>query len=193
MCLMHSEAKQTKTSEFEAEKGLLQSHTSLMLKTPKLPIGFQGEFFMGRIWGKGCRVCDCLLIDWRWGHRMFQASYAQHEVAIFHLSGGLSSAEELKGTVICIPWERTGPGPKAALLFLDCSFFVLHALLSLISHCLNPLFGTQGRSRRLKKAYFLQTRNRGHRKICVGVPQGPAQFHSQKYLTIYLICSVCEV
>ena len=36
-------------------------------------------------------------------------------------------------------------------------------------------FGTQGRSRRLKKAYFLQIRNQGHGKDLY--PQGSARFH----------------
>ena len=40
MCLMHREARQTKTSEFEAEKGLLQGHlrrqVALALKIPKV-------------------------------------------------------------------------------------------------------------------------------------------------------------
>ena len=49
-----SEAKQAVTSEFAAEKSLLQGHTRkmgfwLMLKTPKLPDGFWGEVFLGKI------------------------------------------------------------------------------------------------------------------------------------------------
>ena len=44
MCLMHSEAKQTETSEFGAEKCLLQGQArrmgSLCSKCPKLPEGF---------------------------------------------------------------------------------------------------------------------------------------------------------
>ena len=35
-----------------------------MVKTPKLPNGFWGEVFIGKIWGKGCRVCDFVLIAW---------------------------------------------------------------------------------------------------------------------------------
>ena len=30
----------------------------------KLPDGLWGEFFIGKIWGEGCRFCDFLLIDW---------------------------------------------------------------------------------------------------------------------------------
>ena len=42
---MHSEAKQTLTLEFGAEKGLLQAprKENEWLKTPKLPDGFWGE------------------------------------------------------------------------------------------------------------------------------------------------------
>ena len=36
----------------------------LMLKNPKLSDGFQGEVFIGKIWGEGFRVCDFLLIGW---------------------------------------------------------------------------------------------------------------------------------
>ena len=42
---MHSEAKQTETSEFGAEKGLLQGHEGEWVthvpQTPELPKGFQ--------------------------------------------------------------------------------------------------------------------------------------------------------
>ena len=68
VCLMHSEAKQTKRSEFGAVKDLLQGQARRMgdscSKTPKLPDGFQGEVFIGKIWGEGYRVCDFLLIGW---------------------------------------------------------------------------------------------------------------------------------
>ena len=47
----------------------------------------------------------------------------------------------------------------------------LHLLSSLISNYLNLLIGTQGRSWRLNEAYFLQTRNGGHKKVFV--PRSP--------------------
>ena len=77
MCRRHSEAKQTKTLEFGAQKGLLQGLSKekgqLMLKRPKLPDSFGGRVFKDKIWGEGCRVCDFLLIGWWWGNRvMFQ-------------------------------------------------------------------------------------------------------------------------
>ena len=53
MCPMHSEAKQTKTSEFGAEKGLLQSRTRRQvahtLKSSKLPEGFRQSVFKSQI------------------------------------------------------------------------------------------------------------------------------------------------
>ena len=53
MCPAHSEAKQTKVLEFGAEKGLLwgpsKEDRQLKLKRPKLPDGFQGRVFKGKI------------------------------------------------------------------------------------------------------------------------------------------------
>ena len=49
LCPMHSEAKQMETSEFAAEKGLLQGHArrrvAQALKSPKLSEGFQQSIF----------------------------------------------------------------------------------------------------------------------------------------------------
>ena len=67
-CPMHSEAKQTETLEFGAEKGLLQGPSKenewLVLKNNKLPDGFERRVFIGKIWGEGSRVCDFLLTGW---------------------------------------------------------------------------------------------------------------------------------
>ena len=76
--------------------------------------------------------------------------------------------------------EEPGPRPITALLLLDCaSFFFLHSLPSLISKYLNLPFGTQGRSKRLNEAYFLQTMKWWTQKGFVPgrSPQGPAPFH----------------
>ena len=66
--------------------------------------------------------------------------------------GALVPAEELKDILLCMSLEQE-PGPcfLAALLFLDNrnSFLCLsvplflHSLTSLISNCLNMLFGVQ--------------------------------------------------
>lgn len=57
---MHSETKQAEMSEFGAEKNLLQGlskeNSRLALKKPKLPHGFWGGVFIGKIGvGKGCK------------------------------------------------------------------------------------------------------------------------------------------
>ena len=53
MCPMHSEAKQTETSEFGAEKGLLQGHArrtgGLYPKNPELPKEFQQSIFKDNV------------------------------------------------------------------------------------------------------------------------------------------------
>ena len=55
-CLRHSEAKQTETSEFEADKGLLQvcarRQVAHDLKSPKFPEGF-GQAFLKVRCGRG--------------------------------------------------------------------------------------------------------------------------------------------
>ena len=72
-----------------------------MLKNPEFLDGFWGKVFTGKIWGKGCMVCDFLLIGWWLGSKVvLQESCAQPEVTILHLGGGLSSAEELKDIVM---------------------------------------------------------------------------------------------
>ena len=53
MCLMYSEVKETKTSQFGAEKDLLQRPSKkngwLVLRKPELPNDFGGRVFMGKI------------------------------------------------------------------------------------------------------------------------------------------------
>ena len=62
---MHSEAKQTKTSESGEEKGLLQGHSSRQVaqaqKIPKLPKGFWQSIFKGQMREGSRRVCDQLM------------------------------------------------------------------------------------------------------------------------------------
>ena len=65
MCQMYSEAKQTETSGFRAEKGLSQGHARRQVarvpQTPKLPEGFQQSVFKGQVREGGRRVRDQLL------------------------------------------------------------------------------------------------------------------------------------
>ena len=56
------------------------------------------------------------------------------------------------------------PGKPLHYCFLTAPPLFMHSLISLVSNCLSLPFGIQGRSRRRNEAYFLQTRNRGHRK-----------------------------
>ena len=80
-------------------------------------------------------------------------------------------------TLLCIfLWVGTrtlSGGCTTIWLFL----LFLYPLPSLISNCLNPLFGTQGRSRRLNDTYILQTRNGEYRTdLYSRALQSPAQF-----------------
>ena len=52
VCLIHSEAKQTETSVWSRERfiaGPSKENEWLLLRTPKVPDGFQGEVFTGKI------------------------------------------------------------------------------------------------------------------------------------------------
>ena len=84
----------------------------------------------------------------------------------YHLhEGHISSFRSTQRWGYIYPFGRSqDPAPKLHSCFWTDSPLLLHPLLPLISKCLNLPFGTQGRSRRLNKAYFLQIRNRGHRK-----------------------------
>ena len=66
---------------------------------------------------------------------------------------------------------KRGSCPRVHYGFSTVPPLSLHPLPSLISNFLNLAFGTQERSGRLDEAYFLQTRNRGHRKDLY--PRGP--------------------
>ena len=61
--------------------------------------------------------------------------------------------------------------PRLHYCFLIVLPLSPHLLPSLISNCLNLLIGTQERWWRLNEAYFLQTKNGGHRKAFV--PRSP--------------------
>ena len=108
---------------------------------------------------------------------MLQESCVQSEVTILHLGGGSSSVEELKDIVMHISLSRNQDPVWRLYQPLIVSPVFLYPLPSLISNCLNPPFGTQGRSRRLNEAYILQRRNGEHRTdLYSRAPQSPAQF-----------------
>ena len=108
---------------------------------------------------------------------MLQESCAQPEVTILHLGGSLSSCRRTQRYCYAYSLRRNqDPAPRPYHPLTAPPLF-LYPHHSLISNCLNLLFGTQGRSRRLNEAYFLQTRNRGHRKdLYSRAQQSPAQF-----------------
>ena len=85
------------------------------------------------------------------------------------------------------PWGGTWPLAHVWPLLPDTILLFLGSLSPPFSNCLNLPFGTQGRSRTLK-AFFLQTRNKGHKKAFVPMrtPQAPAQFQFQRSLIIPL-------
>ena len=91
--------------------------------------------------------------------------------------GGGSSSVELKDIVMHNFLSRNQDPVWRVYHHLIVSPLFLYPLPSLISNCLNPPFGTQGRSRRLNEAYILQTRNGEHRTdLYSRAPQSPAQF-----------------
>ena len=109
-----------------------------VLKRPELPDGFQGEVFIGKIWGAGCRVCDFLPIGWWWGNRaVLQESHAQPEVTILHLSGVLSSCRRTQRYYVYPLRRNQDPAPSLHCCFLSAPPLFLCPLPSLISNCLN--------------------------------------------------------
>ena len=80
------------------------------------------------------------------------------------------------------------PVPKLYYCFLTVPPWFLHSFPSLISNSFNLPIGTQERSWRLNEAYFLQSRNEGHRKVFMtGCPTG---FCSVLVLTVKLLSYV---
>lgn len=76
--------------------------------------------------------------------------------------------------LLCVFIRRNqDPAPRLYYYLLTAPPLFLYSFPSLISNCLNLPFGMQVRSRRLKKAYFLQTRSRGQGEaLYQGGPQG---------------------
>ena len=108
---------------------------------------------------------------------MLQESCVQCEVTVFHLGGGSSSVEELKDIVMHMSLSRNRDQVWRLYQPLIVSPLFLYLLPSLICNCLNPLFRTQARSRRLNEACILQTRNGEHRTdLYSRAPQSSTQF-----------------
>ena len=93
---------------------------------------------------------------------VLQESGAQPEVTLLHLGGGLNSCRRTQRYCYVYSLRRNqDPALRLHYCFLTAPPLFLHSLPSLISNCLNLPFGTQGRSRRLNEAKFLQTRHTG--------------------------------
>ena len=107
---------------------------------------------------------DFLLPGWWWGRRMvLQGSVLSLKLLSSTWVGAWVPAEELKDTATYIlRGGGTRTLPHSSLFAIPP--FSQHSLSSLTSNSLNLPFRTQGRSRRLSEAYFLPTRNGGHRK-----------------------------
>ena len=106
---------------------------------------------------------------------VLQESYTQPEVTILNLGGSLSSyGRGGRYCSVCSLRGNQDPAPMPNFSFLT---LFLQPLSCLISTCLNPPCGTQGKSRRLNETCFLQ-RRRERRKAFVPrrAPQGPAGF-----------------
>lgn len=186
---------------FGSEKGLLKEPNKkrwLVLKRPELPEGFQGDIFIGNIWGEGCRVCDFLLIGWWWDKWVVvqeSQSSAFWFWPVWHLELVLWSYH---------PPPQWGPWfpvvelrdmyqivmsiPSGGIRILLCCYTIVSGLCFHIPSlsCLNLSFGTQGKSRRLKPfpyrretEYVERLLHRqgwewGHRVL-----QDPAQFQQE--------------
>ena len=154
----------------------------LRLKNLELPSGFQRRVFTGKFWGDGCRVCDFILIGCWWGNSIvFQEPQSSAfwfqpvRVHVFVLSFKSPSStrvraifpvEELRDTYQVVMYIPSGGIRSLHYCFLTAFPLFLHSLPSLISNCLNLLFGTQGRSKRLKLFSYKQEMW-GHRKAFV--------------------------
>ena len=97
--------------------------------------------------------CVAFSLEWRLFHYI---------VNISHLVG-VVVLKKNSNILLYMTFERE-PGPCLSLqygfsLLLPCLY-----ISSLISNCLNLPFGTQRRSWMFNEAYFLQTRDWGHRK-----------------------------
>ena len=110
VCLPHSKARQIKTSEFAAEKDLLQGQARRIGDSCSKTLNslmFREEVFIGKIWDERGRVCDFLLIDWWWGNRAVLC-------AQLHLGWGPYFLQ--KNSKICLGvflQEEPGPCPTA--------------------------------------------------------------------------------
>ena len=94
------------------------------------------------------------------------------------------------------------PAPRLHCCFLAAPPLSLHPIPSQISNSLNLLFGTQGRSWRLKSIPYKQGTGDTERLLSPGAPQSPVQFQCHRiyvimlfseyhYICVYVCVCVC--
>ena len=123
------------------------------------------NFLKGESFGEGVRVVVLLCASWWWGNMaVFQESCAWPEVTVLHVRGGLSFCwiTQINCYIYSLR-KNQDPTPRLHHCFLIVPFLSLQPL-PYLSNYFNLPFGTQWRSKRLNEAYFLQARNRRHRK-----------------------------
>ena len=108
------------------------------------------------------------------GSTCLSAAYPSLTANFSHLEGVSVSAKQLKDIVVCIPWWGTRTLLHSyTIVFLDYFSLVSNPLPFIISNCLNPPVGTQGRSWRLSEACSLWSKRRGTQKgFCAQEPHG---------------------
>ena len=129
MCLTHSESKQTETSEFGAEKGLLQGQAkrmgNLCSKTPNSPMVFGEKFLKSRF---GVKAAGCVTFFWLVGGEVTGRGSRNLVLSLKLPSstwlGALVLADKLKDIVTYIPWEGTRTLPQGCTTVYDCSSFL---------------------------------------------------------------------
>ena len=126
--------------------------------------GLIWNFLEEESFGEGVRVVVLLCASWWWGNMaVFQESCTWPEVTVLHVGGGLSFCWTTQRNCYIYSLRKNNPTPRLHYCFLIVPFLSLQPL-PYLSNCLNLPFGTQGRSKRLHEAYFVQARNKRQRK-----------------------------
>ena len=109
-------------------------------QNPWTPFRCWGKIFIGKIWGKGCRLCDFLLIGcwWRGGApRILCSAWSYHAPP----GWGLSSCRRAQRYCYVYPLRRKeDPDLSLHCFSLTAPPFPPHTLPSLISNYLNLTF-----------------------------------------------------
>ena len=132
ICLIHSEAKQTKHQSLEQRKvywRAMQWEWAAHAQETRILKCFGENCFYRQIWGEGCKMCNFFLIGWWWGNRVaLQKSCAPPEVTILHPGGSLSFCKGTQWHIVKVYLLRRNQDPA---LSLHCSswLFLLYFCL----------------------------------------------------------------